>query len=139
MLATAPKEVPMGQAREVMDRLTEVMTSNDVEALRSLYAEGAEAVTPDQGTITGREAIVAYVTGFRTAFPDASVEVVHKHETADTAIDEAELRQTEFAGPDRPGQGTMGHKVETGAERIRHHIPRPHPNKMITDQIRSAE
>jgi hypothetical protein len=32
----------------------------------------------------------------------------------------------------------MGHKVETGPERLRHHVPRPHPNKMITDQIRST-
>ena len=32
----------------------------------------------------------------------------------------------------------MGHKVEAGPERIRYHIPRPHPNKMITDQIRST-
>jgi len=32
----------------------------------------------------------------------------------------------------------MGHKVETGPERVRHHVPRPHPNKMITDQIRST-
>jgi hypothetical protein len=28
--------------------------------------------------------------------------------------------------------------VETGPERIRYHVPRPHPNKMITDQIRST-
>jgi hypothetical protein len=34
--------------------------------------------------------------------------------------------------------GTMGHKVETGPERIRHHIRRPHPDNMITDQIRST-
>jgi hypothetical protein len=40
--------------------------------------------------------------------------------------------------PHRQGQGTMGHKVETGPERIRYHVPRPHPNKMITDQIRST-
>jgi hypothetical protein len=33
----------------------------------------------------------------------------------------------------------MGNKVEAGPERIRYHVPRPHPNKMITDQIRSAE
>jgi len=32
----------------------------------------------------------------------------------------------------------MGNKVEAGAERIRYHVPRPHPNKMITDQIRST-
>jgi hypothetical protein len=32
----------------------------------------------------------------------------------------------------------MGHKVEAGPERIRHHLPRPYPDKMITDQIRST-
>jgi hypothetical protein len=32
----------------------------------------------------------------------------------------------------------MGHKVEAGPERVRDHIPRPHPNKMIIDQIRST-
>jgi hypothetical protein len=41
--------------------------------------------------------------------------------------------------PNRQGQGTMGHKVEAGPERVRHHVPRPHPNKMITDQIRSTD
>ncbi|HEX3199880.1 MAG TPA: hypothetical protein VHR39_20235, partial [Propionibacteriaceae bacterium] len=40
--------------------------------------------------------------------------------------------------PDRQRQGTMGHKVETGPERVRGHIRRPHPNTMITDQIRST-
>jgi hypothetical protein len=43
-----------------------------------------------------------------------------------------------IAGPDRPRQGTMGHKVEAGPERIRHHIPRPYPDNMITHQIRST-
>jgi len=32
----------------------------------------------------------------------------------------------------------MGHKVETGPERIRCHIRRPYTDKMITDQIRST-
>ena len=41
-------------------------------------------------------------------------------------------------GPNRQGQGTMGHKVEAGPERVRHRIPRPHTDKMITDQIRST-
>jgi len=39
---------------------------------------------------------------------------------------------------DPTGQGTMGHKVEAGPERIRHHGPRPYPDNMITDQIRST-
>jgi hypothetical protein len=42
-----------------------------------------------------------------------------------------------IAGPYRQWLGTMGHKVEAGPERVRHHVPRPHTNKMITrpDQI----
>ena len=48
------------------------------------------------------------------------------------------LPDNPIAGPHRQRQGTMGHKVEAGTERVRHHVPRPHPNKMITDQIRST-
>jgi ketosteroid isomerase-like protein len=85
MLATAPeKGVAMGQAREAMDRVTKAALSNDFEELGTVYAEDAEAVTPDQGTIAGREAIVAYFAGLSTAFPDAAFEVLHQHETADT-------------------------------------------------------
>ena len=51
---------------------------------------------------------------------------------------EMSLPDHPITGPDRQGQGTMGHKVETGPERVRHHVPRPHPNPMITDQIRST-
>ena len=43
-----------------------------------------------------------------------------------------------ITGPHRQGQGTMGHEVEARPERVRHHLRRPHPNKMITDQIRST-
>jgi hypothetical protein len=32
----------------------------------------------------------------------------------------------------------MGHEVEAGAERVRHHVPRPYTDNMITDQIRST-
>ena len=45
---------------------------------------------------------------------------------------------TRSTRPHRQRQGTMGNKVEAGPERIRYHVPRPHPNKMITDQIRST-
>ena len=39
--------------------------------------------------------------------------------------------------PNRPGQGTMGHKVKPALNAFAI-IPRPHPNKMITDQVRST-
>ena len=41
----------MGQAREVMDRVTEAAMSNDAETLKQLYAPEAVAETPDEGTI----------------------------------------------------------------------------------------
>jgi ketosteroid isomerase-like protein len=88
----------MGQAREAMDRATKAALSNNFEELGSVYAEDAEVVTPDQGTITGRQAIVAYFAGFSTAFPEGGFEVLHQHETADTAIDEGYFTGTN-SGP----------------------------------------
>jgi putative transposase len=55
-----------------------------------------------------------------------------------TSRAEVSLSHHPVTGPDRQRQGTMGHKVETGPERVRGHIRRPHPDKMITDQIRST-
>ena len=62
----------MGEAREVMDRLTDAAVKGDSEALKALYAQDAVAETPDQGTITGRDQIAAYLGEFSAAFPDAA-------------------------------------------------------------------
>jgi steroid delta-isomerase-like uncharacterized protein len=78
----------MGEARDVMDRMTEAVFSRDVERLKELYAEDAVAETPDQGTVTGREAAVAWSMEFLEAFPDAKYESGQEHEAGDTAIDE---------------------------------------------------
>ena len=78
----------MGEAREVMDRLTDAAMKGDWEAIKALYAQDAVAETPDQGTITGRDQIAAYLGEFHAAFPDAAWEDRYKHEAGDTAIDE---------------------------------------------------
>lgn len=78
----------MGEAREVMDRVTEAAFSKDSEALRALYAPDAVAETPDQGAISGNDGIVAYLGEFLEAFPDASFEPAHKHESGANAVDE---------------------------------------------------
>jgi len=78
----------VGEAREVMDRVTDAILRGDLEALKGLYAQDAVAETPDQGTITGRDHIAAYLAEFGTAFPDAAWEERSKHEGGDTAIDE---------------------------------------------------
>ena len=97
----------MGEAREVMDRITDAILKGDSEALKALYAQDAVAETPDQGTITGRDQIAAYLAEFGTAFPDAAWEERSKHEAGDTAIDEGD-----FVGTNT---GSM-----TGAERRNH-------------------
>ena len=105
----------MGQAREVMDRVTQAVMSNDLEALRALYAPDATAETADQGTMTGRDAVVAYLGGFVTAFPDASFESVHQHETGDTAIDEGYFVGTNTG----PLEAPTGESIPPTGKRVR--------------------
>jgi ketosteroid isomerase-like protein len=81
----------MGEAREVMDRLTEVAFSKDLEALKELYAPDAVAETPDEGTLRGRDQIVAWVGAFMIAFPDASYELTRGYESGANAIDEGDF------------------------------------------------
>jgi predicted ester cyclase len=78
----------MGQAREVMDRLTDAVFSRDRDAVARLYAADAVAVTPDAGEIQGNEEVVAWSSEFLDAFPDARFESVYAHESGNTAIDE---------------------------------------------------
>ncbi|MEU0407362.1 nuclear transport factor 2 family protein [Streptomyces griseorubiginosus] len=79
----------MGEAREVMDRLTDALTTHpDLKVIAELYAEDAVAVTPDEGEIHGREDIVEYWRQMTEAVPDARFESLHSYETGDTAIDE---------------------------------------------------
>jgi ketosteroid isomerase-like protein len=78
----------MGQAREVMDRGTEAILSRDNEALKALYASDAVVETPDQGTLNGADALVAYMDEFREGFSDLGWEEIQKHEVGSVAIDE---------------------------------------------------
>jgi ketosteroid isomerase-like protein len=78
----------MGEARDVLDRLTEAVFGQDFDTLAGLYAEDAVAVTPDMGELNGRDAIVQYMRELANAFPDASYEPLHAHEAGNTAIDE---------------------------------------------------
>jgi ketosteroid isomerase-like protein len=79
----------MGQAREVMDRLTNALTTHpDPSAIGELYAPDAVAVTPDEGELHGRDRIVEYWRHMTEAIPEASYESLHSYEVGDTAIDE---------------------------------------------------
>jgi ketosteroid isomerase-like protein len=97
----------MGEAREVMDRVTAAVTSQDFEAAAACYAEDAVAVTPDQGEIRGREAIVSYLKQQGDAFPDADYEYVQKHESGNVAIDEGYFTGTHTAPLPLPSGETV--------------------------------
>jgi uncharacterized protein (TIGR02246 family) len=82
------EEKTMGEAREVMDRLTAALDAHDVNAAAECYATDAIAVTPDQGEIRGREAIAEYLRQLTETFPDGRYEPQHGHEAGNAAIDE---------------------------------------------------
>jgi ketosteroid isomerase-like protein len=88
----------MGEAREVMDRLTAAATeTKDFRAVAECYAHDAVAMTPDQGEIRGGEAIANYLRQFSEAFPDIHYEPVDKHEAGNVAIDEGYIIGTHTA------------------------------------------
>jgi ketosteroid isomerase-like protein len=78
----------MGQAREVMDRLTTAVTARDKETQAACYAADAVAVTPEEGELVGPEAISNYLSQFGESFPDISYEYAQKYEDGNVAIDE---------------------------------------------------
>lgn len=79
----------MGQARDVMDRLTAAaVEEHDIQSIVECYAEDAVVVTPDAGEVRGQEHITDYWRQFIEAFPDSRYEPLHKHESGNTAIDE---------------------------------------------------
>ncbi len=78
----------MGEARELMDRLTDAVMAGNVDEIRACYADDVTVVSPETGEITGIDGVVEYLRSFTDAFPDAGWEAIAKHETGDTAIDE---------------------------------------------------
>ncbi|MCC9708930.1 ester cyclase [Streptomyces sp. MNU76] len=79
----------MGQARELMDQLTEALTTHqDPKTIGNLFAEDAVAHTPDGGELHGRDAIAEYWRQMTDAVPEARFESLSSFEVGDTAIDE---------------------------------------------------
>jgi hypothetical protein len=82
------KEEAMGEAREILDQLTEAFFNQDYATVEELYAPDAVAVTLDQGELKGARAAIEYTKQFIEAFPDVKYEPLFKHESGNTAIDE---------------------------------------------------
>ncbi len=88
----------MGEAREVFDKITQAFDDHDLEAAIALYSPSVIAVTPDQGTLQGRDALREYFRVLLEAFPDTRYENEYKHESGNTAIDEGHYLGT-HTGP----------------------------------------
>ncbi|MFF7950289.1 ester cyclase [Streptomyces griseorubiginosus] len=98
----------MGEAREVMDRLTDALTTRpDLKVIADLFAEDAVAVTPDEGELHGRDDIVEYWRQMTEAVPDARFESLHAYETGDTAIDEGVYSGRNTGPIQLPDGGTL--------------------------------
>ena len=95
----------MGQAREISDRYTDLINAHDAEGIGALFADDGAIVDPG-GEYRGRDAIVAYWTGFFQAFPEMEGADTFKAESGDTAINEwsASGRHT---GPLEGPEGTI--------------------------------
>lgn len=100
----------MGQARELMDQISQAVMADDVPALRALYAADAVAETPDEGRLEGSEAIIGWLRQFGQAFSDISFEMIATSESGDTAVDEAYMRATHTG----PIPGPEGEIAPTG-------------------------
>lgn len=93
-MSTDIEEIQMGQARDVMDRLTTAMAEKDKETLGRCYATDAVVHTPDQGELHGRDAITGYFFELWDAMPDVRYEHLHKYDAGDVAIDEGTVAGT---------------------------------------------
>jgi hypothetical protein len=106
----------MGEAREVMDRLTAAATeTKDFQAVAECYAHDAVAATPDQGEIRGGAAIANYLRQFSDAFPDIQYEHIDKHEAGNVAVDEGYITGTHTAPLPMPS----GESIPPTGKRIR--------------------
>ena len=79
----------MGQARELLDRMTEIaVDQHNVDAAMELYAEDAVVSAPDVGEIRGRDQISEFWHGMMDGFPDGHFETISKLEADGKAVDE---------------------------------------------------
>src|SRR5688500_19124814 len=119
----------MGEAREVMDRITAALSeTKDFQAAAECYSTDAVAVTPDQGEISGRDAIAEYMRQFSDSFPDLRYEYLAKHESGNVAIDEGYVVGTNTGSLPLPsgesipatGKQIQGTKLRRRNRRRRH-------------------
>jgi ketosteroid isomerase-like protein len=105
----------MGEARDLMNRVTDAFFRQAWDEAAKLYAGDAVAATPDRGEVRGRDSIVAWTKELIDGFPDARYESVNEYEAGNTAIDEGYLVGTNTG----PLQGPTGETIPATGKSIR--------------------
>lgn len=95
----------MGQARELMNRVTEAVVTGDLDAFREVYDKDVVVTTPDAGTLHGIEAFLEWNMAFVGAFSERDYRSERELETGETAIDQGEFIGT-HTGPLELPDGT---------------------------------
>jgi ketosteroid isomerase-like protein len=108
-------EEAMGEARELMNRITKGVMDGDREALEAVYAPDAVIETPDAGSLNGHDAIIEYLLQFAQAFPDASWDSRHEHDAGDSAVDEGYFVGTHTG----PLVAPTGESIDATGKRVR--------------------
>jgi steroid delta-isomerase-like uncharacterized protein len=95
----------MATAREVSDRLTDLINARDADGIGALFADDATFTEP-VGEFKGREAIVEYWRVMFVAFPDVQVRDDLKADVGDSAMNEWSAGGT-HSGPWETPEGTV--------------------------------
>ena len=102
----------MGEARQVMDRVTAALKAGDGSATAECHAEDAVAMTPETGEVKGREAITDYLLQFSEGFPGNRYEHSAKYDDGKVAIDVGYFPGTNTGSLQEPVQPTEMRKGE---------------------------
>jgi hypothetical protein len=78
----------MPTPRELTDAINAAYNAHQLPQLVEYFRPDIVLIAPDAGELKGREQVTEYHRTFLQAFPDARVEVVAKHASGDTTIDE---------------------------------------------------
>jgi ketosteroid isomerase-like protein len=105
----------MGEARDLMDQVTEAFFSGDASKAAELYASDAVVEAPDAGEMKGGDEVVGWIRQFIDAFPDVKYEPMFSYESGNTAIDEGHLVGTNTGELQLP----TGEKLPPTGKRIR--------------------
>jgi hypothetical protein len=81
-------EVSMPTPRELTDAITTAYNAHQLPQVAKFFRPDIVLISPDAGELKGREQVTEYHRAFLQAFPDAAIEVVAKHDSGETTIDE---------------------------------------------------